>query len=142
MRSEGQGAAGDAGTARQVIATGRQGDLAQDADGTVTQQHAGGTAAKQDSSHASGPQNGSARHDATSGRGETDAKQAPRRHRPEDEPLGRPRTARLPKPRAERATQFMPFAALVGFEDYLARAEAEAAASDDARSAALEEPAS
>ena len=44
---------------------------------------------------------------------------APRRHRPEDEPLGRPRTSRLPKPRADRASQFMPFAALTGFEDYL-----------------------
>ena len=81
------------------------------------------------------------RQGATSGHGETGAKQAPRRHRPEDEPLGRPRTARLPKPRAERATQFMPFAALVGFEDYLARAEAEAAASDDARTTKFEEPA-
>ena len=80
--------------------------------------------------------------DRSMGHGETGAKRAPRRHRPEDEPLGRPRTARLPKPRAERATQFMPFAALVGFEDYLARAEAEAAASDDARSAEFEEPAS
>lgn len=41
------------------------------------------------------------------------------RRRPEDEPLGRPRTSRLPKPRAERASQFMPFAALTGFADYL-----------------------
>lgn len=49
-----------------------------------------------------------------------------RRHRPEDEPLGRPRTSRLPKPQEERAAQFMPFAALTGFEDYLARVEQEA----------------
>lgn len=42
-----------------------------------------------------------------------------KRHRAEAEPLGRPRTSRLPKPRAERAAQFMPFAALTGFEDYL-----------------------
>ena len=62
------------------------------------------------------------RQGATSGHGETGAKQAPRRHRPEDEPLGRPRTARLPKPRAERATQFMPFAALRGYYD-LVRAQ-------------------
>ena len=47
-------------------------------------------------------------------------------HRPEDEPLGRPRTSRLPKPQEERAAQFMPFAALTGFEDYLARVEQEA----------------
>lgn len=46
--------------------------------------------------------------------------------RPEDEPLGRPRTSRLPKPQEERAAQFMPFAALTGFEDYLARVEQEA----------------
>lgn len=46
-----------------------------------------------------------------------------RRHRPEDEPLGRPRTSRLPKPQEERAAQFMPFAALTGFESYLARVE-------------------
>lgn len=45
--------------------------------------------------------------------------QTTRRRRPEDEPLGRPRTSRLPKPREERASQFMPFAALTGFEDYL-----------------------
>ncbi|WP_321971815.1 hypothetical protein [Paratractidigestivibacter sp.] len=75
----------------------------------------------------------------STGRGGAAEVQAPRRHCPEDEPLGRPRTARLPKPQAERATQFMPFAALVGFEEYLARAEAAAAASDDARTAALEE---
>lgn len=49
-----------------------------------------------------------------------------RRHRPEDEPLGRPRTSRLPKPQEERAAQFMPFAALTGFEGYLARVEQEA----------------
>lgn len=49
-----------------------------------------------------------------------------RYHRPEDEPLGRPRTSRLPKPQEERAAQFMPFAALTGFEDYLARVEQEA----------------
>lgn len=49
-----------------------------------------------------------------------------RRHRPEDEPLGRPRTSRLPKPQEERAAQFMPFAALTGFEDYLARVEQKA----------------
>lgn len=49
-----------------------------------------------------------------------------RRHRPEDEPFGRPRTSRLPKPQEERAAQFMPFAALTGFEDYLARVEQEA----------------
>lgn len=49
-----------------------------------------------------------------------------RRHRPEDEPLGRPRTSRLPKPQEERAAQFMPFAALTGFEDYLTRVEQEA----------------
>lgn len=48
------------------------------------------------------------------------------RRRPEDEPLGRPRTSRLPKPQEERAAQFMPFAALTGFEDYLARVEQEA----------------
>ena len=48
------------------------------------------------------------------------------RRRPEDESLGRPRTSRLPKPREERAAQFMPFAALTGFEDYLARVEQEA----------------
>lgn len=48
------------------------------------------------------------------------------RRRPEDEPLGRPRTSRLPKPQEERAAQFMPFAALTGFEGYLARAEQEA----------------
>lgn len=47
------------------------------------------------------------------------AKGAASRHRLQDEPLGRPRTSRLPKPRAERASQFMPFAALTGFEDYL-----------------------
>ncbi len=47
------------------------------------------------------------------------APDSPRRHRPEDEPLGRPRTSRLPKPQADRASQFMPFAALTGFEDYL-----------------------
>ena len=46
--------------------------------------------------------------------------------RPEDEPLGRPRTSRLPKPQEERAAQFMPFAALTGFEGYLARVEQEA----------------
>ncbi len=46
--------------------------------------------------------------------------------RPEDEPLGRPRTSRLPKPQEERAAQFMPFAALTGFEGYLARMEQEA----------------
>lgn len=46
--------------------------------------------------------------------------------RPEDEPLGRPRTSRLPKPQEERAAQFMPFAALTGFEDYLTRVEQEA----------------
>lgn len=49
-----------------------------------------------------------------------------RRHRPEDEPLGRPRTSRLPKPQEERAAQFMPFAALTGFEGYLARVEQQA----------------
>lgn len=49
-----------------------------------------------------------------------------RRHRPEDEPLGRPRTSRLPKPQEERAAQFMPFAALTGFEGYLARVEQKA----------------
>lgn len=48
------------------------------------------------------------------------------RRRPEDEPLGRPRTSRLPKPQEERAAQFMPFAALTGFEGYLARVEQEA----------------
>ena len=47
------------------------------------------------------------------------AQNVPRRRRPEDEPLGRPRTSRLPKPRADRASHFMPFAALTGFEDYL-----------------------
>ena len=47
-------------------------------------------------------------------------------HRPEDEPLGRPRTSRLPKPQEERAAQFMPFAALTGFEGYLTRVEQEA----------------
>ena len=57
-----------------------------------------------------------------SAQGTTDA----RRHRPEDEPLGRPRTSRLPKPQEERAAQFMPFAALTGFEGYLARMEQEA----------------
>lgn len=50
-----------------------------------------------------------------------------RRHRPEDEPLGRPRTSRLPKPRANRASQFMPFAALTGFEDYLRATDEERA---------------
>ena len=50
-----------------------------------------------------------------------------RRHRPEDEPLGRPRTSRLPKPRADRASQFMPFAALTGFEDYLRATDEERA---------------
>lgn len=59
---------------------------------------------------------------ATDAQGTTDV----RRHRPEDEPLGRPRTSRLPKPQEERAAQFMPFAALTGFEGYLARAEQEA----------------
>lgn len=49
-----------------------------------------------------------------------------RRRRAEDEPLGRPRTSRLPKPQEERAAQFMPFAALTGFEGYLARVEQEA----------------
>lgn len=49
-----------------------------------------------------------------------------RYRRPEDEPLGRPRTSRLPKPQEERAAQFMPFAALTGFEDYLTRVEQEA----------------
>lgn len=57
----------------------------------------------------------------SSARGTTDV----RRHRPEDEPLGRPRTSRLPKPQEERAAQFMPFAALTGFEGYLARVEQE-----------------
>ena len=35
--------------------------------------------------------------------------------RAEEPPLGRPRTARLPRPQAQRAVQFMPFAALTGF---------------------------
>lgn len=59
---------------------------------------------------------------APSAQGTTDV----RRHRPEDEPLGRPRTSRLPKPQEERAAQFMPFAALTGFEGYLARVEQQA----------------
>lgn len=59
---------------------------------------------------------------ASGAQGTTDV----RRHRPEDEPLGRPRTSRLPKPQEERAAQFMPFAALTGFEGYLARVEQEA----------------
>lgn len=58
----------------------------------------------------------------SSAQGTTDV----RRHRPEDEPLGRPRTSRLPKPQEERAAQFMPFAALTGFEGYLARVEQKA----------------
>lgn len=43
----------------------------------------------------------------------------------EEPPLGRPRTARMPKSREERAAQFMPYAALTGFEHYLEQAELE-----------------
>ena len=46
-----------------------------------------------------------------------------KRHRAEAEPLGRPRTSRLPKPRAERAAQFMPFAALTGYFDLIREQE-------------------
>lgn len=38
---------------------------------------------------------------------------------PGEPPLGRPRTSRLPRPQAERASQFMPFAALTGYYDLI-----------------------
>jgi hypothetical protein len=40
-------------------------------------------------------------------------------------PLGRPVPAQPQRPRADRASQFMPFAALTGYEAHLRRSEAE-----------------
>ena len=50
------------------------------------------------------------------------------RHRALEPPRGRPRTARLPRPQAQRAVQFMPFAALTGFAKIIREKGMEAAA--------------
>lgn len=50
------------------------------------------------------------------------------KRRAEEPPLGRPRTARLPRPQAQRAVQFMPFAALTGFAKIIREKGLEAAA--------------
>ena len=50
------------------------------------------------------------------------------RCRAEVPPLGRPRTTRLPRPQAQRAVQFMPFAALTGFAKIIREKGLEAAA--------------
>lgn len=63
--------------------------------------------------------------------GEAAGGSAPDARRRNDPPAGRPRTARLPRPRAERAVQFMPFAALTGYYDLVHEVDEQTAAEGD-----------